>query len=80
MKPVRSDISAALAIAVERQVEEILARVRGRWAFPAVGVTNSEFDERELATGANSRRTASALRRELLRQETERGLRLLGFR
>ena len=74
------NISAALAIAVERQVEAILADARTRWAFPAVGVMDSDFDEFGLANESLSRRGASILRRELPRKESERGFRLLGFR
>jgi hypothetical protein len=78
-KPVRSDISAALAIAVERRVEAILANARARWAFPAMGVIDAGFDEFDIADEGLSRNGASMLRRELSRKESERGFALFGF-
>ena len=80
VKPLRSNISAALAIAVERRVEAILANARGRWTLPAGEILDSGFDEFEITNEAMSRRGASMLRRELSRQVSERGFQLFGFR
>ena len=80
VKPLRSNISAALAIAVERRVEAILANARGRWTLPAGEILDSGFDEFEITNEAMSRRGALMLRRELSRQVSERGFQLFGFR